>query len=110
MAESRQNEGLTDREEGSLDICPRLLRSSLTGKDQSYKALRPSTASLGLFLQREVCDRHPAQSTLMDLSVTAEECREPKAFTRDEGHGGHFSDDYQVLSPLARFPDMEFSP
>lgn len=110
MAECRQNEGQTDREEGSLDICPRLLRSSLTGKDQSYKALRPSTGSLGLLLQQEVCDRHPAQSTLMDLNVTAEECCEAKAFTRDEGHSGHFGDDYQVLSLLAKFPDVEFSP
>jgi len=47
---------------------------------------------------------------LMDLNMTAEECCEVKAFTRDEGHGGHFGDDYQILSLLARFPDMEFSP
>lgn len=41
--------------------------------------------------------------------MTAEECWEAKAFTRDEGHGGHFGDDYQVLSLLAKFPDTEFS-
>lgn len=110
-AEYRQNKSLTgDREEGSLDMCPRLPRSSLTGKDQSYKALRPSTASLGLLLQRELCDRLPAQSMLVDLNLTAVECCKAKAFTRNEGHGRHFGDDYQVLSLLARFTDMEFSP
>lgn len=94
-AECRQNEGQTgDREEGSPDIGPRIVRSSLTGKDQSCKAPRPCITPLGLLFQRELCDRLPTPSMLMDLNVTAEECSESKASTRDEGRGGHFGDDY----------------
>lgn len=104
---SREGEG--DREEGSLDNCPRPLRSSLTGKDQPYKALRPSTASLGLLLQQEMGDSLPAQLTLMGLNVTAEECCKAKAFIRCEGYGEHFGDHPHVLSLLAMFSDLALS-
>lgn len=87
---------------------PGQLRSSLTGRDQPYKALRKAQHCFsGFALAAGLCDSLPAQLT---LNVTAEECCQAKAFIIHEGCSGHSGDDHHVLSLLATFSDLALSP